>query len=212
MKFNFATCILWQSTFNVLVHASTLVTVNFFLDEWCKNPGTITAVAQLPLNVCVATPGLVAFDAAQVSCPSGALHIYTYNSATCPYGVSYTEDPGSCSWPYINGAISAIVLACGSEPSSLLSTTTVSVADVVTQAPASSTAGVATSVATTTTSQGAPAGTSSSGSSSSPSSSSSPATGWNSLSYGEKVGTIVAIAMGLPAIILALITVKLMMK
>lgn len=205
---------------------STGITLSLFTDEHCSAASTTNPSASLGINVCVVTPGLESFIYTPVACTTGFAKAWVFADAGCAkpiepdyyYAGSNAND--YCYEAYIPGVFPALMLTCDADadedtPSRPTSTTTLVVGPVV-DAATSTAAGASTggstatgaSSAGSTTSSSSTSTNSGSGSGTGTSTSHSNASGWNSLDYGSRVAIIVAIAVGVPPILIGLYALK----
>lgn len=200
--------------------SATEIPMTLYTDNSCDDPSTTAANVSLNIDVCVVTPGLGSFVLEPFPCSSGSVITYVFSDTACGNvvegGVTRGGDGSNNDNCYglIQGDLAAIMLSCNQDtPGQPSSTTTIDVGPVATGASPSSTSSTATS------SSGGGDGSSPSSSSSSgtgsgsgSSSSSSIASGWNSLDFGTRIGIIVALAVGIPPILLGIYTIHLQKK
>ena len=188
------------------------INLSLYTDNACITASTSAPNLTLGLNVCAVTTGLGSFVRPIVPCTSGDVSAWIFTDTGCQDWDSLGSFHGASGndncFFVMDGAIASIMLSCDADaaenpqPSQPTSTTSVSVGPVAgggaaaTQSAAATTAGAAAPT-TTSTSTNPSSGTSSTSTSTS-------ATGWNSLSYGDRVGIIVAIAVGIPPILLGI--------
>ncbi len=160
------------------------VSLNFYTSTDCKTASTITPSAALNLSICVVTPGLVSLHYDTVPCAGGGIVVpYLFGDTTCGSQQSILDfyKTGSdfhCLSDFASDAVAAVMLSCNqNHPEQPQGTSTVSVAQVATGAPPTSTTS-------------AP-----SGSDQSSNDGQNTQTGWSSLSLGARIGIIVAAAV-----------------
>jgi len=198
-----------------LVH-STGISLSLFTAHHCSTPSTTNPNVTLGINVCAVTPGLESFIYTPVACSTDFAKAWMFSDVGCakPIDPDYYF-PGSsgndyCYGAYIPGVFAAIMLTCDTDtkettPSRPTSTTTITVGQVVDAATSTSTGG---STASKSSSAGSSTGSRGTSTGTSTSDSHSGATGWNSLDYGARVAIIVAIAVGVPPILIGLYALK----
>lgn len=197
--------------------SATEIPMTLYTDNGCENPSTTAANVSLNIDVCVVTPGLGSYILEPFPCSSGSVVSYVFTDTACGNVAQDTVFRGggvfggndNCYGP-TGGDMAAIMLSCNQDtPGQPSSTTTIDVGPVATGASPTSTSSTATS------DSGAGGGSSSSSSSSSGtgfgsgSSSSYSASGWNSLDLGTRIGIIIALAVGVPPILLGIYTLRL---
>jgi hypothetical protein len=182
------------------------IALSLYTDNACSTLSASNPNITLGLNVCAVTTGLESFLLSPVPCSSGNVAQWVFTDVACGdvsnayyRGASNNMD---CYAAY-KGAMAAVMLTCDgdadeTEPSRPTSTTTIAVGPVATTG--ASTAGPAvpsTSSEPTGTSGGKGASTTNSA-----------ASGWNSLDLGTRIGIIIALAVGIPPILIGLYTIK----
>jgi hypothetical protein len=189
---------------------STSIALSLYTDHACSTPSASNPNVTLGLNVCAVTTGLESFVLSPVPCISGDVAHWVFTDVACE-DVSGAYERGAnnnmnCYAAY-DGAMAAVMLTCDgdadeTEPSRPTSTTTIAVGPVA-EAGASTAAPAAPSTSSGPTGtggdQGAPTTT-------------SVASGWNSLDLGTRIGIIVALAVGVPPILIGLYTIRMKMK
>ena len=203
--------------------SATEIPMTFYTDNSCDDASSTAAAVSVNIDVCVVTPGLGSFVLDPFPCSSGSVIAYVFGDTACGNvaedsifrggGGDGTND--NCYGP-IKGDLAAIMLSCKQDtPGQPSSTTTIDVGPVATGASPTS---ISTS-STATSGSGGGGGSSPSSSSSSSSgtgsgsaSSSSNPSGWDSLDLGTRIGIMVALAVGIPPILIGIYTIRLQKK
>ena len=189
-----------------LARSSTGTFLSLYTDQACSTPSATNPNVTLGLNVCAVTTGLESFILLPAPCTSGDVAVWMFTDVACGNTASVLDwyhgagDNNYC-WAAFNGAMAAVMLTCDAdtsetEPSRPTSTTTIAVGPVA-NAATSTTEGESTA-------NTAVPSTSSSATSTDGSTADSKASGWNSLDRGTRIGIIVAIAVGVPPILIGL--------
>lgn len=204
------TTLLWSIFFySDFTSSATTINVSFFSDDSCRSQSVFTPSLDVALNTCVVTPGLASANYNRIACADGnQVILYGCQNVACTFDACYSYTSMGClsgSFPF-----HAILFACGSLKGQALSSTTIvaiTASDVISPVPNTATSrrdGVSTTASS-------PGQTSQSGSSggtgSSDGADGAVSSGWLGLSNGERIGVIVSLAMGIPAIILAAVGV-----
>ncbi|MCJ1441265.1 MAG: hypothetical protein MMC23_001751 [Stictis urceolatum] len=203
-----------------LAEASSMIDITTFTDNKCNEKSTTAGNVSLPLDACVVTIGMQSFQLPTIPCAGGgasSVQQYGFTDSSCSdQWLYYVNYGGGCKGADTAGeAFGSIILTCkdtdGFAPDPSPTTTTIQVGPAATGASAGSdTAGDPSS----TDASASPTSTHSSTGPDNPSSSSSPSncSGWNCLSPGERIGIIVALAVGIPPIIIGLIALRMKKK
>ncbi|KAF3001613.1 hypothetical protein E8E14_006647 [Neopestalotiopsis sp. 37M] len=197
------------------VGAQSNVTISTFTDNECNTASTITPSVSIPLDACIVTIGMESFQLPTTPCAGGgapSVLTYGFTDQHCIKSWLYTAGYGKgCRGADSAGeAYGSILLTCraesdsGQAPSADSTTVTITVGPAATGASSSGTSSGSSNSSGSTTSSGT-TGTSSSGSGGDSSDSCS---GWSCLSYGERIGVIVAIAVGVPPIIIGIYALR----
>ena len=195
---------------------STGISLSLFTDTHCSTPSTNNSQVTLGINVCAVTPGLESFIYTPVACSTGFAKAWMFTDVGCAkpidpdWYIDGTNGNDYCYQAYVPGVFPAIMLTCDTDtkettPSLPTQTTTITVGQVVDAATSTTSGG---STATKSSSAGSTTGSTGSSTGTSTSNSGSGATGWNSLDYGARVAIIVAIAVGVPPILIGLYALK----
>jgi hypothetical protein len=199
--------------------SATEIPMTLYTDNSCDDPSTTAANVSLNIDVCVVTPGLGSFVLEPFPCSSGSVITYVFSDTACGNvaedsvfrGGGNDGDNANCYGP-IKGDLAAIMLSCNQDtPGQPSSTTTIDVGPVATGASPTSISSTATS-GSGNGDGSSPSSSSSSGTGSGSGSSSSNASGWNSLDLGTRIGIIVALAVGIPPILIGIYTIHLQKK
>jgi serine/threonine protein kinase len=188
-----------------VVHSLDAV-LTLYTSNKCKTPGTTSPNVTLGLNVCAITTGMESFLMRPIPCTSGNIKAWIFTDTVCgKTTLQYDAWDDGCydAW---YGAIAAIMLTCGdpgtsdfqpeSEPTA---TTSFAVGEVATPPPATR----KTAASSTSTRATVPSGTEADNGSSAASGFKS---GWSGLSYAERIGIIVSLSIGIPSVVIALLT------
>jgi len=189
-----------------LARSSTAIPLTLYTDHACSTPSASNPNVTLGLNVCAVTTGLESFVLSPFPCTSGNVAQWVFADVACgDVSNAYYHGAGNNNYCYAayDGAIAAVMLTCDgdayeTEPSRPTSTTTIAVGPVAT-AGASTAAPAAPSTSSGSTGTGGGPGASTSN---------SVASGWNSLDLGTRIGIIVALAVGIPPILIGLYTIR----
>jgi hypothetical protein len=209
-----------------LARSSVSIPLTLYTDHACSTPSSSNPNVTLGLNVCAVTTGLESFVLEPFPCTSGNVAQWVFTDVACgDVSDAYYHGAGDNNYCYAayNGAMAAVMLTCDgdayeTEPSRPTSTTTIAVGLVATAGALTvATAGTST-VATAGASTASPAASSTSsgstgtGGSQGASTTNSVVSGWNSLDLGTRIGIIVALAVGIPPILIGLYAIRMKKK
>jgi hypothetical protein len=189
------------------------IALMLYTDHACSTPSASNPNVTLGLNVCAVTTGLESFILTPVPCTSGNVAHWVFSDVACgDVSSAYyhgANDNNDCFAAY-DGAMAALMLTCDGnvdelEPSRPTSTTTIAVGPVATSG-ASMTAPAAPS------STSSASGLTGTGGNNGSSTTSSGGSGWNSLDLGTRIGIIIALAVGIPPILIGLYALSLKKK
>jgi len=194
------------------------VSLTVYTDNRCNTPSTTATNVSVPLDACIVTIGMGSVKVPTIPCSGGAPSVqqYGFTDSTCTnYGGDYYYGGGCHGTLALGEAIGSILVTCKAAPTSGGATqpdgttVTLNVGPVANGGPAASGSSVASSPAQTSAAASPGGGSSGTGSaapggSDSSSSSSSSCNGWSCLTNGERIGIIVALAVGIPPILIGL--------
>ncbi|TVY71416.1 hypothetical protein LSUE1_G005365 [Lachnellula suecica] len=203
----FATSVALTLLSSIQVVHSLGTSLSLYTDQGCSTPSTTNPNVTLGLNVCAVTTGMESFVIDPTPCTSGNVQAWMFLDVACgnPSSNWYHGANGNnyCYATY-KGAMAAVMLTCDGNtdettPSRPTATMTIAVGEVA-NAPTSTAAGGSTGATAVSSNSSSTTNTDASQPSST---TSSKASGWNGLDQGTRIGIIVALSMGIPAIILA---------
>ncbi|KAF1983354.1 hypothetical protein K402DRAFT_456750 [Aulographum hederae CBS 113979] len=174
-------------------------------DSHCLTPSTTSPNVTLPLGICAVTPGMGSLNLPDYPCANAIVQPYVFSDTACGTEAVLGYFQSDTCYAVYKGAMAAIMLSCDhNNPETPVGTTTIAVGAVATQGaagggtPVASGGGGGSSI--TPSSAASPTNTNTD----SDSDPGSPAkNGWSSLDYGARVGIIVALAVGIPPIVIA---------
>lgn len=188
-----------------------------YTDESCTIPSTSNPNVTLGLNVCAVTTGLESFVIYPPSCTSGSVKPWVFTDVACgTVSSNYYRGANLNDYCYAtyHGAMAAVMVTCDGEdatsPSAPTSTTTISVGAVANAATSTGGSTGGSTATATAASSSSGSGTSTGTGSNATQTSSSKKSGWDSLDSGARIGIIVALAVGIPPILIGLWTLAIM--
>lgn len=192
------------------VSAQSNITISTFTDNECNTASTTAPSVSIPLDACIVTIGMESFQFPTTPCAGGgapSVLSYAFTDQSCIKSWLYTANYGKgCRGADTAGsAYGSIMLTCRAESSSGQAPSSDGSSVTITVGPAATGASSGSSNSSSSSSSGGTTSTSSSGSSSD---SSDGCSGWSCLSYGERIGVIVAIAVGVPPIAIGLYQIR----
>lgn len=201
----------------------TEIPITLYTDNTCLDVSTTATNVSLNLDVCTVTPGLGSYVLNPFPCSSGSVIGYVFSDTACGNSDQsnlFRGGGGDGSNPHcygpIYGGLAALMLSCKQNtPGQPSSTTTINVGPIAAGASPTSTSSTAKGSGgdgSSSTNGSSGGGSSSTSATSIASSSSSPSGSWNSLDYGARIGIIVALAVGIPPILLGIYAIYMKKK